>query len=91
MSEGTITERELESAKVHIKGSLLMSLVTSSPPMRRLGRGELVEGEIPSLDELAARVDAVTLDDVARVVDRVVRDKPRALAVVGPFAVSDFI
>ncbi len=90
VGEGTVTQRELDSAKGHLKGSLLMSLETSSSRMRRLGRGELVEGEIPSLDELAARVDAVTLEDVARVVDRVLRDQPRALAVVGPFAASDF-
>ena len=90
LSEGTVTQRELESAKGHLKGSLLMSLETSSSRMRRLGRGELVDGEIPSLDELAARVDAVSLDDVARVIDRVIRDESRALAVVGPFSEQDF-
>ena len=42
-----------------------MSLETSASRMRRLGRAELVEGEIPSLDELIARIDAVTADDVA--------------------------
>jgi hypothetical protein len=29
-------------------------------------------------------IDDVTLDDVARVVDRVLRDVPRTLAAVGP-------
>jgi hypothetical protein len=32
----------------------------------------------------------VSRDDVVRVIDRVVRDEPRALAVVGPHAPSDF-
>ncbi len=88
--DGTITDAELRAAQGHLTGSLLMSLETSASRMRRLGHGELVEGEIPPLEELARRVDAVTLDDVARVVDRVVRDQPRVLAVVGPFKADDF-
>ena len=32
--------------------------------MRRLGRAEQAEGEIPSIDEVIARVEAVTTDDV---------------------------
>ena len=47
-------------------------------------------GEIPTLDELVAEIDAVTLADVGRVVERLFHDEPRALAVVGPFSESDF-
>ena len=71
-------------------GSLAMSLETSASRMRRLGRSESVEGEVPSLDEIAARVDAVGTDDVARVIDRVLAGTPRTLAVVGPHERSDF-
>ena len=67
-----------------------MSLETSSSRMRRLGRAELIEGEIPSLDEIVARIDAVTGDDVERVVKRVIADQPRTLATVGPFSDADF-
>jgi predicted Zn-dependent peptidase len=52
--------------------------------MRRLGRSELVEGEVPELDEVVARVAAVTDDDVSRVIDRVFHEPEIALAVVGP-------
>jgi predicted Zn-dependent peptidase len=81
---------ELDAAKGHLTGSLAMSLETSTSRMRRLGRSELVEGEVPSLDELAARIDAVTSDDVARVIDRVLAGAPRTLAVVGPHEPGDF-
>ena len=53
------------AAKGHLTGSLAMSLETSASRMRRLGRSELVEGEIPTLDEVIARIEAVTADDVA--------------------------
>jgi predicted Zn-dependent peptidase len=85
-----LPDSEIDAAKGHLTGSLGMSLETSASRMRRIGRSELVEDEVPTLEELIARIDAVSGDDVARVIDRVVRDEPRALAVVGPHAPSDF-
>jgi predicted Zn-dependent peptidase len=90
VTDGGLPSRELDAAKGHLKGSIAMSLETSSSRMRRLGRAELIEGEIPSLDEIVARIDAVRGDDVARVVERVIADHPRTLATVGPFSPSDF-
>ena len=90
VEESGIPQRDLDAAKGHLKGSLTTSLETSSSRMRRIGRSELVEGEIPSIDELIARIDAVTPDDVARVVKRVIDGAPRSLAVVGPFDEGDF-
>jgi predicted Zn-dependent peptidase len=84
VDDGGLPARELDAAKGHLVGSLSMSLETSSSRMRRLGRSELVEGEVPELDEVVARVDAVTDTDVARVIDRVLRAPEVALAVVGP-------
>lgn len=89
VADGGLPERELEAAKGHLVGSLAMSLETSSSRMRRIGRSELVEGEVPTLDELVARVEAVTDADVARVVDRVIAAAPRSLAVVGPVGGAD--
>jgi predicted Zn-dependent peptidase len=85
-----LSASELAAAKGHITGSLAMSLETSSSRMRRIGRSEQVEREVLTLDELVARVEAVEADDVARVIDRVFRDAPRTLAVVGPHEVGDF-
>jgi predicted Zn-dependent peptidase len=85
-----LSDSEIVAAKGHLVGSLAMSLETSASRMRRLGRSELIEGDIPSLEELVARVDAVTPDDVARVVDRVFAEAPRTLAVVGPHSASEF-
>ncbi len=90
VDDAGIPERDLEAAKGYLRGALTMSLETSSSRMRRIGRSELVEGEIPSIDEVVARVDAVTADDVSRVVRRVVAGAPRSLAVVGPFEEGDF-
>jgi predicted Zn-dependent peptidase len=87
---GGLAGPELEAAKGHIAGALAMSLETSSSRMRRIGRSEQVEGEVPTIDELVARVLAVGPDDIERVIDRVLRDAPRTLAVVGPHEPDDF-
>lgn len=84
VAEGGITADELAAAKGAITGSLLMGLETSSARMRRLGRDELVEGKILDLDELVELVDAVDEAAIGRVVERLFRDAPRTLAVVGP-------
>jgi predicted Zn-dependent peptidase len=84
VDDGGVTDRELAAAKGHLKGSLALSLESSSSRMHRLGRSELTTGEVPTLDALVAKVDAVGPDDIARVIERVVATDERTLAVVGP-------
>lgn len=90
VGDGGVTTRELEAAKGHLEGSLALSLESSASRMHRLGRSELTLGEVPSLDDLVAEVEAVMPDDISRVIDRVVATEDRTLAVVGPFTESDF-
>jgi len=90
VADGGVSARELADAKGHLKGSMALSLESSAARMHRLGRSELIQGEVPSLDELVAEIDRVTTDDISRVVQRVLADQQRVLAVVGPFEVSDF-
>jgi predicted Zn-dependent peptidase len=84
VADGGITDRELAGAKGHLTGSLALSLESSSSRMHRIGRSELTMGEIPSLDWVVEQVEAVTEADVARVIERVLGDGSRTLAVVGP-------
>lgn len=90
VGEGGISADELEAAKGHLKGSIALSLESSASRMHRIGSSELTLGEVPTLDEVVARVEAVGADDVARVIDRVLGRADRTLAVVGPFEESDF-
>ncbi|HEX2024514.1 MAG TPA: pitrilysin family protein [Acidimicrobiales bacterium] len=87
--ESGVSERELTVAKGHVKGSLALSLEDSAGRMSRIGRSQLVHGTVMTFDELVARTEAVTADDLRRVTDRVIRGE-RVLAVVGPFAEDAF-
>jgi len=87
--DGEVTDRELAVAKGNVKGSLALSLEDSAGRMNRIGRSQLVHGEVMPFDELIARTEAVTPDDLKRVVGRVLTND-RALAVVGPFTEDAF-
>ena len=86
---GGLTESELERAKGHMKGALVLSLEDTSGRMSRIGRSEISHGEILSVDEVLERIDSVGPEDAKRAA-RDVFDRPMALAVVGPFAEDAF-
>ncbi|KAA1420592.1 insulinase family protein [Mumia zhuanghuii] len=83
------TEDELERGKGQLKGSVVLGLEDPASRMSRIAKADLLNGEIAGLDEMLARIDAVTLDD-AREVAQMFAGKP-ALAVVGPFESLDSI
>ncbi|MBK5287527.1 MAG: insulinase family protein [Acidimicrobiia bacterium] len=85
-----IPESELAAAKGHLKGATTLALETSSSRMHRLGRGLLTLGEVPNVDEIVAAVEAVTVDDLRRTIDRVFATDEHVLSVVGPLDVADF-
>ncbi|SNQ49096.1 specific processing protease [Frankia canadensis] len=89
IAERGITAEELERARGQSHGSLLLGLEDTGSRMSRLGKSELVHGELLSVDEIMARVDAVTLDDVQAVAATLV-EQPWALGVIGPFDDHDF-
>jgi predicted Zn-dependent peptidase len=81
------TERELAVAKGQLRGSMLLGLEDSAGRMSRIGRAQLVHGEVLTVDEVLARVDAVTLDDARKVAARVLGQE-RSLAAVAPSSVT---
>jgi predicted Zn-dependent peptidase len=79
-----ISEAERKLALGFLEGSIELSLEDSGTRMARLGRNEQTRGEIVTVDEQLAKLRAVTVDDVSRVLRRVL-DGQRTLAAVGPF------
>ena len=89
LAQGGLTPRELAVARGHLRGDLALSLEDSAARMSRIGRSQLLHGEVLSVEEIAARIESVTLEQVGEVAARVL-GAPRTLAVVGPFDKSDF-
>ncbi len=82
--DGGLKVDELERAKGHLKGSFVLSLEDTGGRMSRIGRSEISQGEILSVDEVIERTDAVTADDALRVAKEYFT-RPLSLAVIGPF------
>jgi predicted Zn-dependent peptidase len=78
-----ITAEELERGKGQLKGGLVLGLEDSGSRMARLGKAELVQGELLSLDEVVDRIEAVTVEDV-RILAQALFAQPEVIAVVGP-------
>jgi predicted Zn-dependent peptidase len=81
---GGLTADELERAKESVKGRMLLALESTSSRMSRLGRAVLSGSEILSLDEVAARVDAVSHDDITAIAAELFAPGCFSTAGIGP-------
>jgi predicted Zn-dependent peptidase len=84
-----LTDAEVARGKGMLKGSLVLGLEDTGSRMSRLGKGELLYRDMLSVDDLLARIEAVTPDDVRAVAAEVLVN-PASLAVIGPFDDHDF-
>lgn len=80
-----LAEEEVRQAREQLKGSLMLAMESTSGRMTRLGRGELALGRVLSPDEVLARIEAVTPEQVQSVCRRLLGGEGRVLSMVGPF------
>jgi len=83
-SDEEVLPDELERAKEFTKGRLRLELETTNGVAFWLTYQELLLGEIKTLEEELALVDAVTAADIKRVAGEILRG-PLQMAVIGPF------
>jgi predicted Zn-dependent peptidase len=57
--------------------------------MSRIGGSVLLHGEVLTIDEVVARIEAVTLEEIRELAAPTLAEE-RVLAVVGPFDEGDF-
>jgi predicted Zn-dependent peptidase len=80
---------EFERAKSHVKGSIVLSLEDPGSRMNRLGKSEIAQGEILTVDQTLKRIEGVKLADANRVANQVL-SQPMTLTVLGPFGKTAF-
>jgi predicted Zn-dependent peptidase len=78
-----VSEAELRRAKDHLKGSLMLSLESTSARMSNLARQELYFGRFQTLDEILASIEAVTREEVQAVAREFFRTENVAVTVLG--------
>ncbi|HEY0141195.1 MAG TPA: pitrilysin family protein [Thermoanaerobaculia bacterium] len=77
------TAEELESAKLHLKGSVLLSLESTVSRMSGMARQEYYFGQQFSPDEIIEHIDRVTLEDILRVADHMMDGPSLSLTLLG--------
>jgi len=84
LKSNPITAEELQRAKDYLKGSLLLSLESSTSRMGNLARQEMYFGRYVSQDEISRRVDGVTAEQVLAVAREFFHPERLAITVLGP-------
>jgi predicted Zn-dependent peptidase len=76
---------ELEKARNFSKGRLVLSLEDPKGMIMFGLRNEVLEGKLREPDEVLAALDAVTLEDIQRVAQDIIREERLNFAAIGPF------
>lgn len=80
-----IPDAELAKGKQMARGRIQLRMEDTRSVAGWLGSQELLLGEILTVDDVVARIDAVTRDDVLRVGREILAPANATLAIVGPF------
>jgi predicted Zn-dependent peptidase len=80
-----VSQEELAMAKRMLTGRLQLRMEDTRTVAGWLGSQELLLGEVLTIDEAIARIEAVTLDDVRRIISTHLPREKTHLAIVGPF------
>jgi predicted Zn-dependent peptidase len=79
-----VTEEELRRAKDHLKGSLMLSLESTSSRMNRLAKHELHLGSFLTMDAMLAAIDGVKHEEVQALITELLDEERLALTTLGP-------
>ena len=84
---GDMTEAEVALSRAQIKAGMLMGLESPSSRAERIARLLAIHGRVPTVEEVVARIDAVSTADVRRYAEALT-GAPAALALYGPVAAA---
>lgn len=84
VAEKGLSEAEVVRGKGMLAGATVLGLEDSGSRMSRLGKGELLYGDVFTIDEQLARIEAVTVEEVRSVASTVL-NQPMSLGLIGPF------
>jgi predicted Zn-dependent peptidase len=80
----TLTDAELERAKNHLKGNLILGLESTSSRMNNIARQEIFFGRYISPDEIMKSVERVDLKQVKDLADRLIKKHLFSITAYGP-------
>jgi predicted Zn-dependent peptidase len=84
VAENGMSHEEIERAKGAVRGSLVLSQEDSASRMSRIGKNEIVYGQVMGFDDILKAIARVNPSDVREIASEYLTKSP-TLALVGPF------
>ena len=79
-----ITREELTRAKENVRGKMAIALESSDEVASFLGTQELLRGRVETPEEILAKIERITQDDIMRVAARLFAPENLHVAIIGP-------
>jgi predicted Zn-dependent peptidase len=89
MATKGVTAEELARGQGMARGSYVLGLEDTGSRMSRLAKSEMLYGDLLGVDDLLARIDRVSRDEVNALAAGLLA-QPMSLAVIGPFDEAAF-
>ena len=84
VAENGMTHEEIDCAKGAVRGSLVLSQEDTGSRMSRIGKNEIVYGQVMDFDDILTSIDRVSAQDIGEIASEFLVKTP-TLALVGPF------
>jgi predicted Zn-dependent peptidase len=85
LQRNKVKNEELQRAKDQLRGNLLLSLENVSTRMSRLGKSELYLGKVIPPEEIVARINRVTAEEIQELAKDMLKPGNFSLAAIGPW------
>jgi predicted Zn-dependent peptidase len=79
-----VTAEELARSKEHLKGSLMLSLESTSSRMNRLAKHEMQFGSFLTVDAMLAAIDSVRIEELQALIGDLLDEEQLTLVTLGP-------
>jgi predicted Zn-dependent peptidase len=80
----TLTEEELDKAKRHLKGNMILGLESTNSRMNNIARQEINFGRYISPDEISKAVEVVSMKQIKELSERLLMKKSLSITAYGP-------
>ena len=84
VADNGMTHEEIERAKGAVRGSLVLSQEDTGSRMSRIGKNEIVYGQVMDFDDILTSIERVSARDIHEIASEFLVKTP-TLALVGPF------
>ena len=89
LKQGDISPSDLEEAREHLIGSILLGAESTDTRMMRLAKNEYVFGRYMGYEELVSDLQKVTVEDVLRVAGQAFGENAVSMVTLGPIKRED--